>query len=601
MQKKNVLMLAAFIISTINVTTHAQRQLDRNEILSLFKQITDQPRKTWITAGEIKGEHIQYRAAKLTHESEINSIISQRISEYLANPNKPERADYLQKMHLDAIPFNTRYELANEYTMNSSESVLFDGQRFYWRINIHSRTDQVKPDKSLVHNEMTNQFNMEYNKERSFVWDGENYKLYTPSADHAFVDAGSRFPRVVNGPLTAGIIPWGHSRYSYDKLVVMQSEGLETTNGGKTEIALTLRDSNGSETEMVLDPAMNYAVLSCSIKGLGSQIISQDYSNYQNISGQWVPKTITLSRHDADSQRLLARDIWTITSIDTSVPAKSSFVVNYKEDTLVEYASPASDRSVMYHHATSIDTDALLAEKLRYDAAIDTSPRNCAMAALKYAFGQLDVSVSDTELTDLVVGPDRQTNLYEMKQFAENQGLQCRAIKTDLNTLRNLSNCQVILYLPGKKHFVVLAQMGTDFVRIVDLASRKFCYRATTDFFPMDWSTGVALVLSQTKIRGDLNDISQQEQVDISGAGGWTCSYLLQSFNVVNCTYVGGLCTGNYWIYWERYGCISAESGSCSSLWLWRVSTAACINDPAPGIDCTTDGNWTHSWIYACQ
>ncbi|MCP5115143.1 MAG: hypothetical protein GY953_30290, partial [bacterium] len=46
-------------------------------------------------------------------------------------------------------------------------------------------------------------------EEVAFVWNGEQYLLYTASADHAFVDVHNRLARAVNGPLTAGIIPWG--------------------------------------------------------------------------------------------------------------------------------------------------------------------------------------------------------------------------------------------------------------------------------------------------------------------------------------------------------------------------------------------------------
>jgi len=601
MHNKWVLVAPIFVLAIISSVGLAQRPLDQSEIQLILKQLTDQPRKTWISAGTIRSEHIRYRAAKLTDDAEIRNTISQRISAYLANPNKPERSAHLQKMRLDAIPFNTRHELANEYTVNSSESVVFDGQRFYWEIDVESRTDRVKPDKSLEHNELTNHFDTALNAKRAFIWNGEQYILYTASAGHAFVDADNRLPRAVNGPLTAGIIPWGHGRYSYGSLSALQAQGLETVIGGKTRVTLTLRDTQGSETVVVLDPAMDYALLSCSISGIGNKILSREYANHQNASGQWIPMGIVQEQHDADSQSLLARDVWTITSIDTATPSRQAFDVNYKEGTLIEYVSPVSARPVVYQHSATVDTEALLAEKLAFDVGTGTLQRNCATAAMKYALGQLDISVSDAQLAGLIPEISGRTNLQSMKQFAENQGLHCRAIKADLDTLSSLDDCQMILYLPAQQHFVNLAGIDADSVRLIDLAGRKFHYRADTNFFPLDWSTGVTLLLSRDAIPGDFVDISVQELADISGADGWTCTDLLQAFNVVNCEYVGGVCSGNYTIYWERWGCESAASGSCTTGSYRRLSTATCIEDPEPDKDCMTDGDWTEYFMNACM
>ena len=216
-------------------------------------------------------------------------------------------------------------------------------------------------------------------------------------------------------------------------------------------------------------------------------------------------------------------------------------------------------------------------------------------------FSRLESDIIELDIVEVDVRKIVEAAVRDVGSFAENKGLHCRAIKADLSTISSLNKCQIVLYMPGKQHFVVLTSIDNDFVRIIDLASRKFCYRTATDFFPMDWSTGVALVLSQNAIAGDLNDISSQEMADISGAAGWTCTYLLQDFSVVNCQYAAGECLGDYTVYWERWGCESASSGSCSSTSLWRLSTAFCIEDPDPGIDCTTDGDWTHYWMTACM
>ncbi|MGD9110131.1 MAG: hypothetical protein PVG93_04250, partial [Phycisphaerales bacterium] len=319
--------------------------------MQLFEQLTAQPKKAWIAAGRIEASHEKYRAAKTTDESQIKARILQDVAAYQANTNKLEKTDSLQKLQLDATPFNTRYELSNEYTMNSIESVSYDGQRFYWDINIQSRTDSVKPDKILQGNYMTNQFNMELNAHRIFAWDGEKYIKYSPLAEHAFVDSANELPHNVNGPLTAGLIPWGYGYYSYNSLAALQSEATERIVDGNAQIQLTLTNSDGSQMSLVLDSTKGYAVLSCSITGRSNAVISKQYFDYQNTSGYWIPMSVLLEKYDVESQRLLARDIWTINTVDTNVPGDDSFEVDYQEDTLIEYASPFTNQPLIYRHS----------------------------------------------------------------------------------------------------------------------------------------------------------------------------------------------------------------------------------------------------------
>ena len=274
----------------------------------------------------------------------------------------------LQKMKLDAIPFNTRYELSNEYMMSSTVIVKFDGDRFYWEINVDSRKDSVKPGKDLEDNFMTDQFDLDWNARRIFVWDGEKYTTYFLPGNHAIVDTTGKTPHVVNGPLTAGIIPWGYGYYSYENLTAANSSAVERYVDGRTQVHLTLNNPDGSEMLFVMDPAKDYAVLSCIINGRGNTVISKQYSDYQLISDNWVPTIILLERYEAGSNRLLARDLWNITSIDANVPESYNFDVSYETDALIEHFSPVSDKPAMYRHSNTIDTDRLLADRLAFAA-----------------------------------------------------------------------------------------------------------------------------------------------------------------------------------------------------------------------------------------
>lgn len=598
MKTKHAVLVVALFLS-VSCAAFADRQLDRAEILQIFQELTSQPRKTWIAAGTIEAMHEEYRAPRITDSSEINRQINEKIAEYQSNPKKRELTEALQKMKLDAVPFNTRYRLSNEYTMTTAVTVRYDGKKFYWEINVNSRTDSVKPGKDLDGNYMTDHFNLDWNGRRIFAWDGEKYTVYTPSVNRAFVDSTASIPNVVNGPLTAAIIPWGYGYYTYDSLAATDSAAVEKIVDGQVQVHLTLNNSNGSTMLFVMDPAKDYAVLSCLRETNDHAVTSKQYSDYQLVSGSWIPRTILLERFEVDSNRLLASDLWDITAIDGSTPPVESFDVEYEEDALIEYASGVTDKPAMYRHSQQVDTELLLAERLAF-AASEGSQQNCATAALKYATSQLGIDVSDSRLAGLVTEPSSETSLYAMKQFAEGLGLYCRAVEADIETLRNMSGCEIILHLPGKQHFVILESIDNDHVRIIDVASDKFYYRTDIGFFGMDWTEGTALLLSNNLISGEFTEIEDSQLYNITGASGYTCTKVLQESSYFTCDYIGLECVGDFIWFFKRWGCEAASSGSCNSSQMYRAWTTPCIQDPFNLEGCAVTGDWTIYWMLAC-
>lgn len=594
-------MLSSLFVSC---AAFADRQLDRAEILQIFQKLTSQPRKTWIPAGTIEAMHEEYRAPKVIDPNEIERQIKQRVQEYQDNPNKAELTENLQKMKLDAIPFDVRYRLSNEYTMNSAVVVRFDGERFYWEINVQSRTDSVKPGKDLEDNFMTKQFDLGWNAKRIFAWDGEKYTTYFLPSNHAIVDTTGKTPHVVNGPLTAGLIPWGYGRYTYEKICAAQSSAVEKYADGQNQIHLTLNNSDGSETLLVLDAQKDYAVISCSIiKGPVNSIISRHYSDYRLVSGNWVPATILIEQYDAASNRLLSHDLWHFTNITGAVPDRSSFDVEYESDALIEYRSAVTDNPLMYYYSTLVNTDLLLGERLTFAASEGMQPQNCATISLKYVASQLGKEVTDQELAQLVSEPNKTTTLYAMKEFVQSLGLYCKALKTNIQTLKNLYGCKAILHIPGRNHFVVLEHIDTDYVWTVDLSSNKFYYRTDIDFFDMDWSGGTVLLISDQPIQiaGEFTEIDNDQLHSIIGGAGYACTRLLQTYNVIFCSNpVPGACEGYYQEYYTRYGCQAAPSGSCSGSSMLRYKESPCIENIYEPEFCDITGEWTCYYMRAC-
>ena len=566
-----------------------------------LQELTSQPKKTWIAAGTIQATHEEFVAPKITDSTVISAAITKGIQEYQNSSNKQVLTEELQKMRLDAIPFNVRYRLSNELTMNSTVVVKFDGNRFYWEINVNSRRDSLKPNTALEDNFMTKQFNLEWNARRIFSWDGQKYTRYSLPANQAMVDTTGSIPHVVNGPLTAGIVPWGYGLYTYENLSAATSSATEMYINGQTQIHLTLNNSDGSEMSFVLD-AKNYTVISHSTEGL-DRVTSRQYDNYQLVSGTLVPMTILIEEYDAFTNRLLATDFWNITSISGDTPSIGNFSLDYEPGALIEYRSNLTAKPAMYRYSYTADTDQLLTERLDYAASESVQAQNCATAALKYAASKFGRDLTYRQLAQMVDRPGNATSLDTMKDFAERSGLYCRAVRTDVQTLKSLRGCQVILHFPKKDHYVALEGIDDEYAWSVDLSKDKFYYRTDLNFLDMDWTEGTALLISDRPIQlqRDSTEIADSQLSNISGGSGYSCTYLLQEYDIIYCANpMVGFCLGYYEGYVRRYGCEPSESGSCVEERLVRSAESPCIVDPYNPFSCYITCEWTFYYMRAC-
>jgi len=247
----------------------------------------------------------------------------------------------------------------------------------------------------------------------------------------------------------------------------------------------------------------------------------------------------------------------------------------------------------LMYQSYSADTDRLLADRLTYAASQEKATHNCATIALQHAASKLGKTVSGSSLARLV-GRNQQTSLYAMKQFAQGLGLYCRAVKTDLATLRELEGVQVILHIPSRHHFVVLDQVDDRDVRLIDLSSNKFFYPQSVHFFPDDWSQGTALLLSNQPISGRFADLADNAQTTLLG-GYWTCTKLYQHEDHVYCDY---FCGSWYEYYYERYTCESAPAGSCQGTVFVRWQECPCELDMF--LLCVANGEWIFHYMRGC-
>jgi Tfp pilus assembly protein PilP len=575
-------------------TAWGQRTLSSAEIQQIWQQVTSRPRKTWLPAGTIQAIHQEYGAAKTTDPTTIRNEIDKAVREYQNNPNKKEKTAALQKMKLDAIPFNVRYKLSNESHMSSRVTVKYDNGRFYWEINVDSRQDSVKPDASLAGNYMTQQFDLGWNQRRIAAWDGQEYTTYSASGNQAVVDAAGKLQRAVTGPLTAGVIPWGYGPFSAANLAAAQVSARQNAGG---TIDMKVAQGDGSSMDLTLDPAKAYAVTKATLTNAGGQTATYTCSGYQLAGGNWVPTTVTIERQNSAGDRLPTSEQWTFTSVSAAAPAPGSFDVPLKANDLVEYSSPVTASSAIYVQSNTVDTRGLLAQRLAYAAGRNSQRQNCATAVVRQVASELGKSVPDQALARLV-GADGRTSMYDMKRFAESLGLYCRAVKTDLAALRSLNGVKAILHIPGRNHFVVLSEVDDRDVWLIDLSNKKFHYSQSVDFFPMEWPEGIALLLSDRPIPSQSAELSDSVLATVVGGLGWACNELIQEEAVAYCSEFITGCDGAVTVYYERWGCGQVQSGSCYNHRLVSSQDSPCLWDPY--YDCSITGEWYYYYMPAC-
>jgi hypothetical protein len=585
-------------------STLADRPLERSEILDLFENLTAQPGTTWISSGTIQAVHTEYGAPKTTDEQEITDAINEESQAYRDKPDKAQLTEKLQQMKLEAIPFNARYRLLNEYTMVSNVVLRYDGEHFFWMIDVESRTDSLAPAAELADNAFTAEFSLRWNKLRVFAWDGEKCIRYFRPGNHATI---WNAPSAVGGPLTAGVIPWGYGNYTLENLTAAESSASEVETDTGLEIHLTVVNGDTEET-FVLDAGKAYAVKLYTSKVSDASMTVQSYGDYLNVADYWCPESVTIEKYDTSGKapRLLARDVWAYRSISNGALKADSFRVDFEYDAFIEdYRfgdSPLQFRFLAPEEpsARNVDIDKLLQERLEllYSPEL-AAAQNCATVALKYACGELGIDMPWAQLARFVHGSRKTTTLFEMQQLVRSAGLDCLAVKTDLEGLKTLNDCQIILHLPHDNHYAVLAGIDDKYVRLIDLDRNTFYYRNHISHFQNIWdSTALVVFNKPTAAVAGLARIPEDQARKIVGACE-QCTDIIQTSSTDGCD--SSPCGGTEVHIFQRKGCESASSGSCSESDMPTKESSPCIVNTSTG-NCNPNGTWTESGsISACS
>ncbi|MHC4574052.1 MAG: cysteine peptidase family C39 domain-containing protein [Planctomycetota bacterium] len=553
----SILVLLSVLVT--HGTAFGDRHLNRTEIVQIFQTLTAQPRRTWIPSGIIQAEHFQYRAS-------------------------------------------------TGYTADSSILARYDGDRFYLEITRNSSVGETEPGAPARATQAG-----PANKQIT-VWDGDRHTMYFKSTKNAIVTEGlSDVPIGLIGPLTAGIVPWGHGSYTLDSLLAAESFAMGDDQG---LVHLTIRmPANELNVEIlfVLDPTKQYAVLSCSMNDGGVSSIEKTYEDYDLVSGRWIPTTIAIERYKYSGQtpQLVSSDYWYLTYIRISSPDLTAFRVAYEEGAYIGFFSPLTESPLSYYYSNAVDIESLLHDRLAF-AAGDPQTQNCATVAMKYAAMRLGKNVPDANLAQLVHGPDKSTTLYDLRRFAQKLGLHCRAVKTDIQTLKNLDGSQAILHLPGPKHYVILDHVDNDYAWIIDLDGSKFYYPLKLeDLVAIDWREGTALLLSNepATLQGTSAEINDAELINIIGSTGggtdtYSCTQVIQQGNSAYCVYAPPalVCDGQYRIWNCLKGCTpDPQGGSCVGTLHTALRSWLCGEDPEYPGECTNTSDVHITYMHACS
>lgn len=542
---KTLILLSLSFFSTC-CTALADRDLSSEEINTLFADLVSQPVQTWLPAGSISARRLEY------------SNLDKSICEY-------------------------------------RETCHFDGIRFYREITMVSGGDEV------TEGEPGQQHSMKLDRERIFCWDGTRYTQYYKSTDTAIIDSmpSQNWP-LIYGAFSSGVISWGCGLYTLQNLTRCTCSAQEVWVEGHKQIHLQITDPSSSPVlhiSFILDAEKNYAVLFNRIEDSQISGIEQRCSQFIQINDRWIPTVIAIEQYlkKPEGRDTVSYEDWKFESIKPDMPLDVHFSVNLRKGTLVELRAAGYPKSLMYYTNDQQDIHSLLEEKIAFSNQPDSVGKNCAAAAVQIVAKRFAKPYPASQIEALAGQANNMTSLYSLKNKLEETGLYCAALETSLESLRNTTLSQAILYLPDSSHYVILDSIDDTNVWTIDLTSRKVYWKTPIQRFARQWKRGIALIVSDNPqnltTAGTPLSESDQQQINGGDSSGtmYSCSEQIQIDKDLYCPEPMGLvCIGRYYRYWERLGCASDPNGT------------GCVGEGKPGHQYTTCKTQLNSGSSAC-
>lgn len=553
------------LAATFTAIALGDRKLEPAEVELLLQTLTSQPRESWIPYGTMQAHHLQYQ------------------------------------------------ESLNKIT-DSTEIVRFDGTRYAMQVELNpdQSLDMNRPDAPNTLDSQPPSEDFLMNRSNLYVWTGQKQVRYYKASDYAVVLLGQENSSAsIYGAPVAGIIPWGHGDCSLAVLRSNAPSAYELSNADDTKILLEYTESKyrpAARVTFLLDPALGYSVLSYSIEN-DLALLRNTYDGYRQMGPWWVPSKIMIERFDKRSgiSTLISYDDWSFESVVFEMPPNSAFKAEFEPGTIVEMQPAQSVKTFLYQTPHNQDIEPILEDKILITSAEQTEPANCATAAFSHIARKFAKNVSHERITGLVQSENHKTNLAAFKTALEEIGLECMAVTTDIDNLGKFANSVKIVHLPAHNHYVIVDRIEPDAVWIIDLLNRKFYWKKQLSEFLMEWTEGTALLVSDKPIElpADcrFNYLNPLQLSVIQGGDytGYSCTDKIQDYQHVLCPHpVGFMCSGQYYKFYERYGCKQdAGGGTCVGQMMVGYEFTQCIDRLQGG--CTITGIWESRYIRACQ
>lgn len=559
-----MLITALFASLTIGIV-FGDRKLEADEVEQLLITLTSRTRQSWIPYGMIKAHHLQYQ------------------------------------------------ETLNKIT-DSTETIHFDGKRYALQVDLN-------PDESLDMNLPASPDPMDMqppsedflmNRSNLYLWNGQKQVRYYRASDYAIVQLGQEGNSpTIYGPPVAGIIPWGHGDCSLLVLRSNNPSAYELTSLEGTKILLEYTETKyrpAAQVTFLLDPTTDYSVLSYSIEN-DLALVRNNYDGYRQINEWWVPEQIIIERFDKRSgiAQLISYDDWSFDSVILEIPDSNQFQAKFETGTVVEMQPAQSIKTFLYQAAEDQDIEPLLEDKISILGSKEITPSNCATAALNHIARKFAKIVTTEDKVSLVSSQNGKTAMSDFKSTLEGMGLECMAVTTNIENLGKFGNCIKIVHLPVNNHYVIVDRIEQESVWVIDLLNRKFYWKKSKEEFLIEWNEGTALLVSDHPIevspdcRFSYLDSHQLSKIEGGDYGTYSCSDKIQDYQHVLCPLpLGFICSGQYYKFYERYGCKEdVNGGTCVGQRMVGYEFTTCIDNLSEG--CTVTGIWESRYIRACQ
>ena len=219
--------------------------------------------------------------------------------------------------------------------------------------------------------------------------------------------------------------------------------------------------------DFVLDRQKDYAVLAGTVpRGTldSRQDLRRPSLNRRTVAA--LNRRRRTIRRQPDPAQLISFDHWDFQSVSTDRPAASAFRVPLEAGVRIEEYTRLSDKPLTWYTRPQADTEMLRQKRLEIVAAGGAQSSNCAIVAARYVLSRAGKQMTQQQKT-LLAGSGSGPSLHDVKAVLTGAGLNCRAC-TDLDGLRKVKDCSVILHLPNRKHFVIL-----DHITAARLADRS--------------------------------------------------------------------------------------------------------------------------------